>query len=338
MTQQQLITRSYTMRFLTPAFLGDAVRAGAWRMPPFKAALRQWWRIAVASQFQYDCLKMREAEGQLFGHAWLENDRDESGKCVSARRSQVRMRLDRWVPGRLDQAPEIGRIERAGGKPASAALYLGYGPIETESTLKSKPAIKAGEERTLKLAFPEADGIEAALALMNRFGTVGGRCRNGWGSFELAGELTPTSTPLVEWRDAMKRDWVHGIGQDQKGALIWESMSAKDWEAVMLLLARLRADLRRNVSDRLLLAYPDTKASMPGWRGTDRVPHSLRFKVRRRGEGYVGAIFHAPCRPSDALWSRLSPEKQQQLPEVFQEAHDFLDSRDELTRCNEVKP
>jgi CRISPR-associated protein Cmr1 len=34
---------SYTVRFVTPAFLGDADQKGRWRTPPFKALIRQWW-------------------------------------------------------------------------------------------------------------------------------------------------------------------------------------------------------------------------------------------------------------------------------------------------------
>ncbi len=42
------IEHRYTVRFLTPAFLGDAEQNGRWRTPPFKAQLRQWWRVAYA--------------------------------------------------------------------------------------------------------------------------------------------------------------------------------------------------------------------------------------------------------------------------------------------------
>ena len=41
-----MLTRTYTLRFLTPAFLGNADQNGQWRTPPIKALLRQWWRVA----------------------------------------------------------------------------------------------------------------------------------------------------------------------------------------------------------------------------------------------------------------------------------------------------
>src|SRR5690606_24563642 len=61
----------YQVRFLTPAFLGNAEQSGQWRTPPFKALLRQWWRVAYAASggFNVDVLKMRQEEGLLFGNA-----------------------------------------------------------------------------------------------------------------------------------------------------------------------------------------------------------------------------------------------------------------------------
>jgi hypothetical protein len=46
-------TRRLQIQFHTPAFLGDANQSGRWRTPPFKAQLRQWWRVAYAAQHQF---------------------------------------------------------------------------------------------------------------------------------------------------------------------------------------------------------------------------------------------------------------------------------------------
>ena len=71
-----MIQFKFQVQFQTPAFLGDANQSGRWRTPPFKAQLRQWWRVAYAAQQQFavNVREMREIEGRLFGHAWLEND------------------------------------------------------------------------------------------------------------------------------------------------------------------------------------------------------------------------------------------------------------------------
>lgn len=39
----------YQLSFTTPAFLGNAGQDAQWHTPPFKALLRQWWRVAWAA-------------------------------------------------------------------------------------------------------------------------------------------------------------------------------------------------------------------------------------------------------------------------------------------------
>jgi CRISPR-associated protein Cmr1 len=47
-------TFEYTLRFNTPAFLGNAEQNGQWRTPPIKAQLRQWWRVAHAADNRFE--------------------------------------------------------------------------------------------------------------------------------------------------------------------------------------------------------------------------------------------------------------------------------------------
>ncbi|MBM4200228.1 MAG: hypothetical protein FJ189_02960, partial [Gammaproteobacteria bacterium] len=181
------------MTFTTPAFLGNAEQSGQWRTPPFKALLRQWWRVVYASRngFDVDVAKMRKEEGMLFGHAWLDDDLDTKGKKVSARKGAVRMRLDNWSHGKLKVWPSsdvtIKHPEVA--NPVGSQLYLGYGSLVFRSGtgLKANAAIQAGEHAQLSVAVPEdgADAVVNALTLMNAYGAAGGRSRNGWGSFVL---------------------------------------------------------------------------------------------------------------------------------------------------------
>ena len=57
----------YTLQFCAPAFLGNAEQSGQWRTPPFKAQLRQWWRVAYAAsnQFHVNVEAMRREEGRM---------------------------------------------------------------------------------------------------------------------------------------------------------------------------------------------------------------------------------------------------------------------------------
>ena len=193
-------TYTLELKFLIPAFMGDAEQSGRWRTPPFKAQLRQWWRVVYAqdAQFKPSVEAMRREEGLLFGHAWLEDDfftRDGKRIKTSARRSEVRLRLDKWNEGGLRAAhwSALGTVTHPEVRQAVASdLYLGYGPVvlprgAQRPTLKANAAIQAGESAVLSVAVPaeHADRIEQAMALMHRYGTVGGRSRNGWGSYSL---------------------------------------------------------------------------------------------------------------------------------------------------------
>lgn len=316
---------STLLRFHTPAFLGDAEQNGTWRTPPIKALLRQFWRMDYARRcgFQVSIDAMRRDEAALFGSAADAGDSNQS---------QVRIRLNDWSQGKLKAVPAIGTVS-IGSNRLPAALYSGYGPVEKGPKLKANAAIQSGEETTLRVAFPEGQGIEQALALMHSYGTLGGRSRNGWGSFELTGDLPEALIPQQPWEEAMQSNWPHAIGTDERGALIWESNPQDKWEDAMRLLAQTRADVRRAVPDRLMLAYPDTKGVMPGWSKDYRVPNSLRFKVRSAGKQFVAVGFHMPCRPSDALWNKLTPAKQRSFIPCFSSAHAFLDRHPQFKRA-----
>lgn len=295
-----MVQHRIDLRFITPAFLGDADQKGAWRTPPFKALLRQWWRVVAARRCGYDHRRLREEEGRLFGHAWLK----DNGKAWSLQ-SLVRLRLDGWRPGQLDSwpvrdpsvsHPEVGES----GRKVGAHLYLGYGPLVPEwgggTKLKTASAIGAGEQGGLALAYPEmlrAD-IADTLQLVAWFGTVGGRSRNGWGSLEVTGDgikgleqlrreepLLSRVTRLLD--DCLRVDWPHAFGSDAKGLLVWRTRKGeKSWTDTMKALAEVKIALRMRfpfeknrdagnplLENRHLLAYPVTNHGVLEWSERD---------------------------------------------------------------------
>jgi len=352
----------YTVTFHTPAFLGDAQQNGRWRTPPFKAQLRQWWRVAYAADHNF-CVdvkkmrEMREEEGKLFGHAWLENDMVErNGRLekTAARKSKVRLRLNRWEEGTLtswqglEQKTVFHPETQKTGYQVGPHAYLAYGPLDARGGTKlSKPnaAIQAGESATLSLAYPEESAtlIEQALWLMHRYGAVGGRSRNGWGSYELSSSASGRGAggegmPLRDWRDCLNLDWPHAIGKDEKGALIWQTTEHDDWRQLMRTLAIIKIGLRTQFVfpsvkpphpsplPRHWLSYPITHHTTTAFDRNARLPNSLRFKVRRQGDKLVGVIFHMPCLPPAAF----NPNPHRSVIEAtWKTVHDLLD---ELTR------
>lgn len=316
---------------------------GQWRTPPFKAQLRQWWRVAYyarnASDFRLE--RMRAREGEIFGDA---------ASAGNSRRSRLRLRLSDWNIGTLRQAdwkplaalehPEVSRQR------VRADLYLGYGPV-TPARLKSNAALQAGEAAELRMALVEesqetAESIDHALALMHAFGTLGGRSRNGWGSYALQ-PIAPSESPSVAissvlrpWRDALALDWAHAVGASDDGRpLIWRTKRKTDWRAVMEQLARLKIALRTQPGFRFdsvrpphhrpmprhWLSYPVTNHEVTSWKDL-RLPNSLRFKVRQTSDGkkVYGLIVHVPCSPP----ASFSPDRGA-LESVWSTVHAFLD-------------
>ena len=352
------------IRFTTPAFLGNAEQSGQWRTPPFKALLRQWWRVARARNVSYDYRKLRETEGKLFGHAWLD---DGHGKTWASR-SKVRLRLDSWENGELrswngleQTAVAHPEVERTRFKVGPHA-YLGYGPLDgrggtklRKSNGKPNAAIQADEAAALSIAAPESEfaDLRAALALMNVYGTVGGRSRNGWGSLAVeppdgtptpdaaraaapAGEEDAVHRCVRPWRDALALDWPHAIGADETGPLVWRTKeSYTDWRALMRDLAILKIGLRTmfvfpkdrpphaSPQDRHWLSYPITRHETGQWNRNARLPNSLHFKARPDQDDpqrLRGVIFHVPsCPPADF---RPAAEA---IRKVWTQSHRLLD-------------
>ncbi len=361
---------SFKIRFLTPAFLGDAEQACRWRTPPFKALLRQFWRMAYAAdhKFRVPLDNMRTDEGLLFGNAWLTIQ--EGGKSKAAfTKSLVRIRLDSWERGEETKATWGKKDRQTKLKhpevetPIGALLYLGYGPLATQreeekgvtnwvTVLNRHCAIRAEEVARFTIAVPDGDErpalnellerniprIEQALYLMHLYGTVGGRSRNGWGSFVLEPvEGTAPLTgqpPLREWRKALGLDWPHALGADEQNRpLIWQTeQTYTDWEEVLRDLARIKLGFRtqlqlsgtipRDVPDRCWLGYPIPKRPVKGWDKSARLPNSLRFKVRPAPDDpqkLVGVIFHVPCKPPEKFEPNVPS-----LVDTWKTVHQFL--------------
>ena len=328
---------SYQVTFLTPAFLGNAEQKGQWRTPPFKAALRHWWRVVWACRNSHlgRTESMRLAEGLLFGAA---SDNRNS-------RSTVRLRLSRWSDGSDEGTGWLGT------KQPDPLLYLGYGPLDHQkgkgTVLKHRPAIQAGEKANFEIALPyeELGSVRDALALLHNYGTLGGRSRNAWGSVALD-PCSPLSSLDIDfgrfqrdWRDALDHDWAHAIGRDDS-ALIWTTKPYLSWDRLMVTLAEVRKGLRKQFAfvpssgpqEGHWLAYPVTRHDVKDWH-SKRLPNSLRLKVRRNSRDpnqLQGVIFHMPCLPPKGFNPRRN-----EVERVWRTVHAFLDNRNDLVRVKE---
>ena len=353
-----MIQKRLTVRFNTPAFLGNAEQNGQWRTPPFKHLLREWWRVAWAEAhgFNIDLGEMRRVEGHLFGVAADEGD---------SRQSQVRIRLGRWDQGKMNEwvqeDPAVFHKEVRGGRNVGSHLYLGYGPLnfnrgtylgkKINGNFKPNAATQAGEENELKLAYPSTEQalLDRALALASAFGAIGGRARNGWGSLELHPSPSGRGAggeglPLRDWRECLAHEWAHAIGQDEKGPLIWRTKEDfDDWSELMKTLAEIKIGLRTSFTfhsgnnaprpePRHWLSYPVTHHSVKPWGRNTRLPNTLRFKVRRAENGRLyGVIFHMPCLPPEQF---RAERHRASIENVWRHVHAFLDDHANLERSS----
>ncbi|RMD83597.1 MAG: hypothetical protein D6815_06095, partial [Candidatus Dadabacteria bacterium] len=255
------------LSFTTPAFLGGPDQAAEWRTPPLKALIRQWWRVAHCHGKAVPPAELRAREGELFGRAGMASGENGGARGESAgpRVSRVRIRLESWH-GRIANAGDWQKSKfgsvGSGGSTVAADLYLGYGPIQLQG---KRGRGTVGPERTfippgpdaarrLSVAYPSDERADLlnALRLVQAFGTVGSRSRNGWGSVELratestAPPLSPEALARMvdegnadsrewlrlfarPWRDALDfdwtagagngADWCHALGSDERGLL-----------------------------------------------------------------------------------------------------------------------
>lgn len=364
---------AYELRFTTPAFLGNAEQDGQWRTPPLKALLRQWWRVLKgANARQEDWKAIRAVEGHLFGNAWLKRG-DQPLHC----KSPIRIRLEHdWSAGTLGAAGwpnDFGRVPttRAGGN-LPADLYLGYGPILRErGALKIRTAIGPDISVQLRLLLPpdSCDEILKTLTLIQWFGAVGSRARNGWGSIHLSsqGETPPLSTlrraePLLanvlrNWQECHELDWPHAIGSDVKGPLIWCTEELDNWRKAIGALANVRVAVRRvakairnqhgHAAALHYLGYPAGTGRQNPWaldvrgeRDKLRLASPLRFKVVPSGDGKVrGLVYHVPCAIPEAFLAELGNasdkawlEDRANLRRAWEEIHKTLDNDSKLRR------
>lgn len=322
--------RHFLVRFLTPAFLGDAGQAGQWRTPPFKHLLREWWRVAWAAEHDpAGWPRMRAEEGKLLGHAWLNTAQGED--TVRSRRSLVRLRLDPWAAGTMKNMPRTAPAG-AGQRAVPSHVYLGYGPVKSATELKMVHPIDAETSARLSLAFPDDESgarlLDPALSLIHAFGAVGGRSRNGWGSLCLEREDGAAPPLAIErygrpWRECLDVEWAHAIGKDQTGLLMWITPPRREWQTVIEDLARVRKEVNALASSSGKREVLNQPVKGKG----ERVPSNLRFKVVQGDAGQLqGLVFHMPCLPPPA--QHIS---RQEIEDVWQAVHDHLDGA--LQRC-----
>ncbi|MGC8917601.1 MAG: hypothetical protein ACP5NF_11560 [Thermoanaerobaculum sp.] len=219
--------RDWTLELATPAFLGGADKSSEWRTASLKTLIRRWWRIVHAREIGYCFHKLREDEGRLLGHSWLEDSVPGAKKThVWSFRSPIVVRLEpldgswrgtllrhQWRKVENEKLkvdhPWVTpkkTMERSsqGGARISPLLYLGYGPVGA-GTITVPSALQPGSKARILLVQRSAandhfwnDELPSVFEGIALFGTIGSRSRNGWGSLILVPDTLPNLDQLRE--------------------------------------------------------------------------------------------------------------------------------------------
>jgi CRISPR-associated protein Cmr1 len=306
-------TLEYTITFNTPAFLGNAEQSAQWRTPPFKALLRQWWRVVFASRpgSAVDLESMRREEGRLFGNASLSHK--EGSKVIADHsKSLVRIRLsnpkgsEAWSLG-----TQQGVSPLQTGEDTS---YAWFGLVNRGKGAADRSGIKAMHPegcRQLRLAVPldDLDELTDTLMLINAFGLMGSRSRGGWGALSVDGieKMKPSNMARYarELADCLRSDWAMSLAKDANGLCVWESVADfESWDKAMRFIAFRRKSVRT------ALKAADLRAALGFATRSGRMPSPLRWKVLPSSNGkLVVRVFAMPHRIPDNAGTSLSSEK-----------------------------
>ena len=327
----------YRVSFTTPAFLGNAEQQAQWRTPPFKALIRQWWRVAYAADhgFHVKVADMRREEGLLFGNAWLSH-REGGREVADHRKSLVRIRLD-VVDGDSSTAWKVGTQKGVAPLPTDLSTsYAWFGLVKRGGNLPDRTGIRPVRDegpRILRLSYPSEHEtrIDQAIRLIHAFGQLGSRSRGGWGSVRVA-DVAPFNVIDLDrfarsWSRCLDDEWAISFGKDEKGLWIWESVEfSKPWHEVMKAVAAERRQIRTALKS---VGARDLRIAL-GFAAAGRMPSPLRWKLVEAGAAKVKIrVFALPHRlPADS-GKQLNPTE---LTNAWQTVRDAMDSSTVLKR------
>lgn len=315
--------RDYTLELVTPAFLGGADQSAEWRTPGIKALIRQWWRVAYVAEHGVNVERMLEQEGLRFGST--QEFKGPHDRDPSLHKAAISIRFDGLPPSQAEQ------VEPVRGDRNQSLPYLGFGPFVQPTQPSTRKALSHGSKTKLQVIIKGHDNVEAdryaqemdtVFALIARFGTLGSRSRNGWGSLKLTGPTLQALNPEKFARpldDSLRQDWMTGIATDRSGLMLWQTPVKTDWKSVMTDLKAARKEHQNlHAKNKRLRAVINGPA--PG--NPARWPNQFMFKVLPTNGGFVGQI---------ALMAHQWPgDTPRQLALLLQEIANNLDKQNHI--------
>ena len=334
-------TLNLKVKVLTPMFLGGADGNAELRAAPFRAAIRYWWRVVVGVGNSSTLLKN---ESELFGGVKIESVKSKVDVSVAG---NVKVETPVFSLNKINH-PEA---EKAHCKVDGPGYLAGMGHYNFKKGF-TKKAILPEQEFNLKVAYPHnnKNEIEKTLTLMNVFGTIGARSRNGFGSFIFTG-FNNIKIKNFQIKDYSKiindkeNAYPHSLTGDSTGLTFWKLKDNNQTNngAILRELADVYIKLKtspffkfktKGPGERHLLGYPVMNHGLNEWGGNSgRVPSQLRLMVKNDTTGNLnGYILHiAHALPQDKKWFPQLASQQN----IWQEVHKFLDNKMERVKIQQ---
>lgn len=128
-----------------------------------------------------------------------------------------------------------------------------------------------------------SDDVKKSLWMLDRFGSIGGRSNNGWGSLSVKLDsadnlLRPILKNLSRGlEDCLKEKWPYAFGKDDKGIMVWQ-YSASSLYQIFNELAALRKSLNE-------------KGKIPG---ANRGATQIHFKIKKGENAFQAMAYYMP--------------------------------------------
>ncbi len=285
-----MITKTFILEFVTPAFLGGTdPKKAELRPASIKGVLRFWWR---ALHGNLSTKQMREKEAQIFGSA---QDGIKSKVWLRVKEETQLKKGDQPIDlGKIPDKKNQDKIYSDKKKSGDIFSYMAFGTQKMGSS-PAKQYFLDGNRFALTLIFDkrlssqQMDSVLEALQALSALGGLGAKARNGFGSVQVIKENGKPVSGNWEPREFIKNVFAKRAYKDTDHATpdnVWLLKTVSDWEAAYKKCASLYIMARKkvNIKDRKYIAAP-----MNIMKGKTPVDSSYNFwkgKISRRSKPY----------------------------------------------------
>lgn len=283
----------FTVEFVTPCFLGGADGNAELRVAPFKNALRYWWRVLYGNKYTNNIL---QKESDIFGST------EKASKVIISINP-----LNSIKPEKKGFPNGVRVSVQHAGKTMKINIldYLAYGKyeyIKGSGNVYSYTYIIPGCKFEMciqysSLSEEQAGELEDAVLAFTRYGGVGSRSHNGFGSLKAEGLDLQWSKNVI-------------IGKKQTFPILSEEsrlyigkQSYSTWEEALSEAGIYYKEARNSLEKphffqrRGLIARPiisKFERNIPDNLKNDRIPKFLYLGVIKTSDGYRAQILSLP--------------------------------------------